>query len=154
MPEGYRHAASVILLRPVEDGFEVLLVHKPRKRDAWQFPQGGMEEGESVRDTALRELGEETGVTDARVIGQSEKVYQYEFPASFRRFKGDKLKGQHVSFVFALAGKDPQVRVDNKEINGHVWVKPKELGFYIKRAVYLALARTLVAEALEAAGKR
>lgn len=146
--------ASIVLLKPAEEGFEVLLVHKPRKRDSWQLPQGGMEEGENVEQAALRELFEEAGVEGVTVIGQSQKVYQYDFPASFRRFKGDKLKGQHISFIFALAGENPQVKVDNKEINGHVWVRQKQLGFYIKRAVYLDLVRTLVSEAVEAAGKR
>lgn len=153
MPEGYRHAASIVVLKKVEDGFEVLLLHKPRKRDAWQLPQGGMEEGETIEQTALRELNEEAGVQNVTVIGQSEKFYQYDFPSSFKRFRGDSLKGQHISFIFAIAPEQTQVMVDNKEINGHVWVRPKQLGFYMKRAVYLDLVRKLVAEAIEAAKK-
>lgn len=155
MPEGYRHAASVVLLKPAaEEGFEVLLVHKPRKRDAWQLPQGGMETGETVEQAALRELHEEAGVKDVRVIGQAQKVYQYDFPASFKRFRGDSLQGQHISFIFALAPVRTQVMVDNNEINGHVWVRPKQLGFYMKRAVYLNLVRQLVDEAVAAAKKQ
>ncbi len=154
MPEGYRHAASIVVLkRAEEEGFEVLLLHKPRKRDAWQLPQGGMEEGENVQQTALRELQEEAGLTDVTVFGVSDRVYQYEFPASFKRFRGDALKGQHISFIFAMTSDNPQIKVDNKEINGHVWVRPRQLGFYIKRDIYLNHVRALVGEAIEQAKK-
>lgn len=142
------------MLREAEDGFEVLLLHKPRKRDSWQLPQGGMEEGETVREAALRELQEEAGITDVRVIGETERVYQYEFPASYKRFRGDSLKGQHIAFIFAVSPQRTQVLVDNEEINGHVWVRPKQLGFYIKRNAYLEIVRAIVQEAVEAAAKR
>lgn len=154
MPEGYRHAASIVVLKKAEDGFELLLLHKPRKRDSWQLPQGGMEEGETVEQTALRELNEEAGLKDVKVIGASDRVYQYEFPASFKRFKGDKLKGQHISFIFATTGQNPQIKVDNNEITGHVWVRPRQLGFYIKRDVYLNHVRAVVHEAIERTKKK
>ncbi|MGB0854966.1 MAG: NUDIX domain-containing protein, partial [Pikeienuella sp.] len=35
--------------------------------DAWQMPQGGVDEGEDPRAAALRELGEETGIAPASV---------------------------------------------------------------------------------------
>ena len=106
MLDHYRPAASVLVLRPSGGQgmqYEILLLHKPRKNDAWQLPQGGVEEGESVTQAAIRELQEEAGLTECRLIGVSPRVYQYDFPASFRRFRPDDVCGQRIQYVFALA---------------------------------------------------
>jgi putative (di)nucleoside polyphosphate hydrolase len=151
VPEVYRSAASVVLLRPTETSFRVLLIHKPRRRDAWQLPQGGVEAGETIEQAALRELHEEAGISGVRVLGQSDKVYQYDFPPSFRRFRPDNVKGQKISYVFAIADVGTTATVDNNEIDRHAWVHPKGIGRYVRRREYLGLVRTLVHEALELA---
>ncbi|NOS68279.1 MAG: NUDIX domain-containing protein, partial [Candidatus Peribacteraceae bacterium] len=92
--------------------YQILLLHKPRKKDAWQLPQGGVEGDENVTEAALRELKEEAGLDGCRVLGVSERVYQYDFPESFRRFRPDNVKGQRIEYVFALAPKDAIVTVD------------------------------------------
>lgn len=126
--------------------YHVLLLKKPRKRDAWQLPQGGVEAGETLEDAALRELREEAGIS-ARVIGTSELAYQYDFPQSYRRFRPDDVCGQHISYVFALAGDDP-IKVDGAEIDSYVWVAPEDLSRYIKRKEYLGLVKALMAEGM------
>ena len=153
MNEIYRECASVVLLRPANvcspDGcgtvYQVLLVHKPRKNDAWQLPQGGVEPGESLEEAAARELHEEAGL-DAEALGKSEKTYQYDFPPEFRKAHPDNVIGQRVSYVFAKAGSDVQVQVDEHEIDTYAWVLPEDLGNYIKREEYLALVQELVTE--------
>jgi len=61
-----REAASVILLRRADPGFEVFLLRRHRKASfmasAFVFPGGGAEPGEDARTTAARELFEEAGV--------------------------------------------------------------------------------------------
>src|SRR5437016_1222367 len=103
MSDVYRQAASILVLKPVEACipggecttiYQILLLHKPRKKDSWQLPQGGIEAGESVSDAALRELKEEASLEGCRILGTSERVYQYDFPASFRRFRPDNIRGQ------------------------------------------------------------
>ena len=156
----YRQAASVVLLRPssvcAPEGcgtlHQVLILHKPRKKDDWQLPQGGVEEGETLEQAALRELQEEAGVTNVRILGRSADVYQYDFPPSFRRFRPDNVCGQCIGYVYALAPENAPVRVDQKEIDGHVWVLPEELHLYIRRKEYLTFVQRLVAEAVRLAG--
>jgi putative (di)nucleoside polyphosphate hydrolase len=133
--------------------FQVLLLHKPRKKDAWQLPQGGTEEGESIRDAALRELQEEAGISGVKYLGQSEHIYQYDFPASFRRFRPDHVCGQKIHFVFALADAGAAVTVDAKEIDRYVWVYPNQVSQYVKRKEYLKLANELIKEGIAAASQ-
>lgn len=54
-------AGGVVIDR--KDGAEalVLLVHRPRYDD-WSFPKGGLHEGETFEQAALREVEEETGI--------------------------------------------------------------------------------------------
>ncbi|KAL9548089.1 hypothetical protein MBANPS3_005849 [Mucor bainieri] len=65
-----------------------LLVKKPRKHHAYQFPQGGQDPGETTSEAALRELREECGsslkvkLIDETPIG----AYQYKFPPEFNRW--------------------------------------------------------------------
>ncbi|OGJ70464.1 hypothetical protein A3H90_04245 [Candidatus Peribacteria bacterium RIFCSPLOWO2_02_FULL_55_36] len=149
--EVYRQAASVVLLRSsigCGKHYEVLLLHKPRKRDAWQLPQGGVEDEEDAEKAALRELQEESGISKVTVIGRSREVYQYDFPASYRRFRPDNVRGQRIAYVFALVGGDVHVTVDQKEVDGFVWVSKEHLSRYIRRHAYCDFVQRLVQEAV------
>lgn len=151
-PDCYRFAASLLLLRPFQTGkgWEILLLHKPRKRDAWQLPQGGMEEGESPEQCAVRELHEEAGLTGSTILGTSNLIYQYDFPASYRRFRPDNVCGQKIHFVYGTIGRDAVVQVDNNEVNRFKWVTIEQLPKYLKRKEYLELAQNLYQEAIAA----
>lgn len=149
LEEHYREAAAILVLRPSveEGGLELLLLHKPRKSDAWQLPQGGVEAGESAEQCAVRELSEEAGLKNATVIGTSDRVYSYDFPASFRRFRPDAVKGQRIAFVYALVSRDAIVSVDDVEVNDHVWIPITALSKYITRREYRAMVEALYTEA-------
>ncbi len=64
----HEYSAGVIPYRVLEDGHFVYLVlhsatvRNPRAR--WEFPKGGIEPGETPRETAAREFQEETGLID------------------------------------------------------------------------------------------
>ncbi|MDP7069714.1 MAG: NUDIX hydrolase [Candidatus Peribacteraceae bacterium] len=140
--EIYRSCASIAVFRPAGSAYEMLFVHKPRKKDAWQLPQGGVEEGETSAQAAIREVEEEAGIT-TEVIGSSDEVYQYDFPASYRRFRPDNVKGQRIEYVFARVDADTKVQVDDDEIDQFVWVVPSQFAEYIKRTEYLELITKL-----------
>ena len=144
----YRQAASVLVLRAAGSKPEILLLHKPRKRDAWQLPQGGSEASESIEETALRELSEEAGIRDAVVLGASSEVYQYDFPASFRRFRPDHICGQRIAYIFATVAPDIAIAVDGTEVDAYAWVTIEQLPRYVKRKEYLSLIQRLYEEAL------
>lgn len=145
MNDVYRNCASIAVFRPKGDSsttYQILLVHKPRKNDAWQLPQGGCEQGETIEEAAIREVQEEAGITPT-VIDTSDYVYQYDFPKSYRRFRPDNVCGQKIQYIFATADASTQVQVDGEEIDEYVWVLPEELPKYIHRKEYLELIQKL-----------
>ena len=120
----------------------MLLVHKPRKKDAWQLPQGGVEEGESTQEAAAREIMEEAGIAP-EIFGSSDHVYTYDFPASYRRFRPDNVCGQTVEYFFGELPMGVDVTVDQEEIDSFTWVTRKKIPKYLKRKAYLKLAMNL-----------
>lgn len=153
MTDTYREAASILLLRPDANGgwddFEVFLIHKPRKKDAWQLPQGGKEAGETDEQCAVRELREEAGIDGVTVLRVSDTVYQYDFPKSYRRFRPDNICGQKIAFVIGTVGRDAEPTLDGVEVNDCLWIRPKGIGKYVRRKEYFALIKGLLDEARE-----
>jgi 8-oxo-dGTP diphosphatase len=60
-----RAAGGVVWRRSADGAIEVVVVHRPRYDD-WSLPKGKQERGERRRDTALREVEEETGLRCVR----------------------------------------------------------------------------------------
>ena len=56
-----RFSAGVVVLRPVDESWRYLLLRVFR---TWDFPKGGLEPGESALQAAIREVCEETTLTD------------------------------------------------------------------------------------------
>jgi putative (di)nucleoside polyphosphate hydrolase len=77
----------------------------------WQMPQGGVDEGENLRDAALRELWEETSVRSAAYLGETDWL-TYEFPPydgpqshRLAKFRGQRQKW----FALRFTGQDDEI---------------------------------------------
>lgn len=70
-------SSGVIPFR-VNDGQLEVLVLKARTGD-WEFPKGGVEDGEELQQTSLREFEEELSVSDVRLIDGFRTEYSYSF---------------------------------------------------------------------------
>ncbi|PSQ09059.1 biotin transporter BioY [Halobacteriales archaeon QS_7_68_65] len=72
-------SAGAILFRDTRGRREYLLL-KSRPGD-WEFPKGGVEGGEELQQTAIREVEEEAGITDFRLLNGFRNEYSYVFQA-------------------------------------------------------------------------
>jgi len=77
----YRPNVAAIILSP-KYPFEckLFIANRSDVKDAWQFPQGGIDEGESPREALLRELEEEIGTNAVDIIAEHPSWISYDFP--------------------------------------------------------------------------
>ena len=92
----YRPNVAIIVLAPTYP-FECKLLIAQRNdiKGVWQFPQGGIDEGESPEDAMFRELKEEIGTNKVEIISQYPQWLSYDFPeniAKKMRFDGQNQK--------------------------------------------------------------
>ncbi|HEY0927627.1 RNA pyrophosphohydrolase [Brevundimonas sp.] len=116
----------------------------------WQFPQGGVDEGEDYLTAARRELAEETGVTSADLIGEISDWVAYDFPEGYggskqaRGWAGQKQKW----FAFRFTGEEAEIDLeqhDEIEFDAWRWGRLDEAPDLIvpfKRAAYQVVVAT------------
>jgi len=74
-------AGGVIFRRDKDKQIEILLIQDAKNR--WTIPKGHIEQGETAKETAKREIGEETGLTDVKVLNWLGKInFRYRRAAS------------------------------------------------------------------------
>lgn len=117
-----------------------------KEGDAWQMPQGGIDDGEELHPAALRELNEETGVTAdlVTILAESREEYLYDLPDNLiGKLWGGRFRGQRQRWLLVrFNGTDEQIRLDaheHPEFLAWRWVEPQLLPDLIvpfKKRVY------------------
>ena len=81
--EGFRANVGIIVCN--ESG--QLLWTRRAGQNSWQFPQGGVNEGETPDETMFRELYEEIGLSrqDVKVLGSTKNWLRYRLPSRYIR---------------------------------------------------------------------
>jgi putative (di)nucleoside polyphosphate hydrolase len=110
------------------------------------MPQGGIDEGEDVRQAAYRELREEIGMDKAEIVAESNGWFRYELPQELagKAWNG-KWRGQRQKwFVMRFRGRDADINLDTEhpEFRAWKWVPVNELPAMVvsfKRQVYVDL---------------
>lgn len=139
----YRPCAGIMLINAAGLAFAGQRIDTTT--EAWQMPQGGIDPGEEPCDAALRELGEEIGVTPNKValIAEAPGEFFYDLPDELigKVWKG-KWRGQRQKwFLYRFLGEDTDIDLatPHPEFMSWRWVDPRELPKLIvpfKRQLY------------------
>ena len=120
-----------------------------KEGDAWQMPQGGIDDDEDLRAAAFRELFEETGVTEqnATILAQTREELLYDLPDELvGKLWGGQFRGQRQHWLLVrFTGQDSDIDLaahDPAEFCEWRWIEPALLPDVIvpfKRRVYRAV---------------
>ncbi len=119
MVENEVSCGAIVFRKDIESKF--LLMHKRHPKGLqgyWSFVKGHIEEGEEETDTVLRELNEETGITEAKFIGGFKEVIHFFYK------RDEKLISKVIKYYIL------QVRTKNiklsKEHDDSLWLRYEE----------------------------
>ncbi|HUH42041.1 MAG: RNA pyrophosphohydrolase [Sulfurimonas sp.] len=95
--ELYRpNVAMIIVSNSYPLSKEIFLAQRNDLLDVWQFPQGGIDDGEAIQEALFRELKEEIGTDEVEVIAEFPEWISYDFPQkiaqNMKPFIGQKQK--------------------------------------------------------------
>lgn len=129
MTEWFRRNAGIVVFRADK---KVLLCQRSDMEDSWQFPQGGIEEGETPEQAAARELREETSLQGLKRVATLTEAARYRFPpaviASMQK-RGFNNAGQDMYWsLFYFDGTDAAINLNTEtpEFKAFKWTSLEE----------------------------
>ena len=105
-------AGGIVFRRTHDDKIEILLIQDAK--DRWTIPKGHIEEGETAKQTAAREIGEEAGLHDVDVLDWLGKIH-------FRYRRIDKLVLMTTQIYLVRAKGDTNAIQKEEWMNGIKW---------------------------------
>ncbi len=141
MEKIYRPNVAIIVLSPEYPAKkDVFIAERSDLNDIWQFPQGGIDEGESAEEALFRELEEEIGTRDVRIIAEFPEWISYDFPMHIAK-KMKPFSGQIQRYYLVQLHESAEININTEvpEFSDYKFVHFSELSNYtahFKRSVY------------------
>lgn len=137
----YRANVAAILRNPRG---EILVCERLGVSGAWQFPQGGVDDGETPEQALVREVWEEIGV-QAEDFAIVERRGPYRYLYDDGRIKRGYHGKEQLYFLCDFTGSDTRINVatEHPEFQAFRWVRPEEFDLRwlpkMKQGVYAAV---------------
>ena len=134
------NVAAIVLSSKYPHKCEIFIASRTDVENAWQFPQGGIDEGESSKEALFRELEEEIGTRDVEIIAEYPSWVSYEFPAAIAK-RMYPYDGQRQKYYLVKLKKGAKININTEipEFSEYKFVPTKNIYDYItffKRTVY------------------
>lgn len=146
------NVAMIIVSNNYPDKKEIFIAQRNDLKDMWQFPQGGIDEGEEVKEALFRELEEEIGTSEAKVIAEYPEWISYDFPEKISK-KMKPYKGQTQRYFLLKLKKNAKVNLDTKhpEFDDYKFVSVEDvlnMTAHFKKPVYEKVIKYFKGEGL------
>lgn len=137
----YRPNVAAIILSPKYPLVcELFIASRTDIKNAWQFPQGGIDKSETPREALFRELKEEIGTDRIDVVAEYPKWISYDFPNQVVK-KMYPYDGQIQKYFLVRLQEQSEINIhtEEPEFDAYKFVQVEDLFNYItyfKRPVY------------------
>jgi len=134
------NVAMIIVSENYPEKKEIFIAQRNDLLDVWQFPQGGIDQGEEVKEALFRELEEEIGTDKATIVAEYPEWISYDFPEKIAK-KMKPYVGQRQRYFVLKLEKDAVINLETEhpEFTDYKFVGSDDvLGFtaHFKKAVY------------------
>lgn len=134
------NVAMIIVSHEYPKKKDIFIAQRKDLADIWQFPQGGIDEGEEVRDALFREMEEEIGTAAAEIVAEYPKWISYDFPAKIAKSM-KPYKGQMQRYFLVKLQEGASINLDTKhpEFSSYRFVEVDEvldITAHFKKPVY------------------
>ncbi len=120
-PSNHRRPVSVLVVVYTDDGY-VLLLRRSKPFDFWQSVTGSLNENESPYDAAVRELVEETGLTNEGTLTDSGVTRTFEIDPRWRdRFEPGVTENVEYEWRYRLPAR-VTIELDEVEHSEFCWL--------------------------------
>jgi putative (di)nucleoside polyphosphate hydrolase len=139
--KNYRpNVAAIVLSAKYPHECEVFIASRTDVENAWQFPQGGIDKGETPKEALFRELEEEIGTREIEIIAEYPKWVSYDFPPAIAK-KMYPFDGQIQKYYLVKLKNGAKININTElpEFSEYKFVPTKNIYDYItffKRTVY------------------
>lgn len=151
--EKYRpNVAMIIVSNNYPQKKEIFIAQRNDLTDIWQFPQGGIDEGEEVHEALFREMEEEIGTNSAEIIAEYPEWISYDFPPKILK-KMKPYKGQTQRYFLLKLKDHAKININTKhpEFADYEFVSVDDvlhLTAHFKKPVYEEVLKYFIQEGL------